>query len=531
MLSTPLVPTSDGLSAFRQVVSSFADSLEALTEATQSVQVDPGDVVSWAEDRFFVIETKRPIILEPVQKRVLRAFQERRPDGRFRWRTLLYSTIKKSGKTTVAALYQRWAAEMWGDYGEIYHLGNKLDQAKARAFKITKHSIEEAPSSIKKDWDTGLTTVLTHIPSKSFIQALPVNAAGEAGGNQRLTTWTEFHGYVHDENDKMWSELQPVPTQYLSQRFVESYAGYEGESLLLKNLWDLGLTGERLDDEFPIYGNEIAGLCAYIDTGVEARRMVWQLGEIGAQYYAEQQTTELPHEFDRIHLNDWVSSQNALIDMPEWVALATVTSETVSGYKRLKRPVVVSCDASVSGDCTALVVTGIPKDTESPALELATWIWEPEKGKKLDYNDTLKPALEQVLTTYQVKCVAYDPYQLHDVMTTMQKKYKGITFYEFPQQTERVEADTKLVHRIRHNLVAHTGNLKAGEHVQNADGKKLGDKAIRIVKRRENDPKCKIDFIVAFSMGVHKAFQYAGKPKSASRGQVKTRVQRPVIKH
>lgn len=458
---------------------------------------DVPDIVDWAEEHFYVIETKRPIMLQPVQKAVLRAFFERTPAGKFKYRTGLYSTIKKSGKTTIAALVQQWACEHWGDYGEIYHMGNKLSQAKERAFKMTRYSIELSPTA--GDWEI-TATQLTHLPTRSFIKALPNSAAGEAGGNQRLTTWTEFHGYIYEEDRRFWSELQPVPTQPLSFRFVESYAGYEGESDLLKSLWDRAIRSPRIHDEFPIYADEENGLIAYIDTGEEARRMPWQTPE----YYKQAEAEELPHEFRRIHLNLWVNSVNALFDIALWDRLKYTNPPEY-------RDVVVACDASVSGDCTALVVVTYLPDS-APAegedalsgdvVEIESHVWTPPQGGKLDYDTTIKAALHSVFERYRVVQVAYDPYQLHDVMTGMGKKYGASRFYAFPQGGERIEADTRLVTRIRQGRMQHTGNPEIRAHFQNADGKASGDKALRIVKRHQNKP---IDLAVAISMAAAQA--------------------------
>ena len=409
---------------------------------------------------------------------------------------------------------------MWGDFGEVFHMGNKETQAKDRAFKLTRYSIELAPEHEKAEWDIKNLT-MTHIPTHSFIQALAVNAAGSAGGNQRLTTWTEAHGYVYDEHKKMWTEMQPVPNQFYSQRFVETYAGYENESMLLFNLWQMGEAGERLHDEYPIFGNETAGLIAYIDQGEEARRMPWQQGEAGRQYYAEQAAVEEPQEYSRLHENRWVSNVNALIPMPLWNRLV-VEDMPPPEHGEI---IVVAVDASVSNDCTALVVVAIKRvsrparwgddedvDPEEGMLarEIETYVWEPEHGEKLDYRakDGLKDTFEDVLSRFRVACVAYDEYQLHDFMTTYKKKYgRKIDFYAFPQGGERLEADTMLVNRIKQERIIHTGNPVLTAHIANSDGKRqIGEKKLRIVKRNELK---KIDAAVALSMAIQKAFELA----------------------
>lgn len=486
---------------------------------SDDADIEVPDIVDWAHEHFYIEETRRPIVLMPVQQTVLRMATERREDGRFKWTTVFYSTVKKSGKTTIAGLYQLWACETWGPYGEIYHMGNKQSQAKERAFKFSRMAIELAPKRRRQEWDIRALR-LTHEPTHSYIEALPVNAAGAAGGNQNLTTWTEMHGYQYEEHEKMWNEMQPVPTRLRSQRFVESYAGYIGVSTLLKRLWDQGLEGERLHDEYPIFGNEKTGLLAYIDTGVEARRMPWQQGEAGERYYAQQEAQELPHEFRRIHLNEWVSSQNQLFDIEMWDRLFDAERAYVGAAAWETREVdaVLGVDASVSGDCTAVQAVGWDKELNCP-VALETVIIEPPYGGKIDYETTLKPAIERLLKRWRVVEVAYDEYQLHYFMVQLKQQIAGEpgrnpVFYPFSQAGERLKADTQLVTWVRQGEFVHGGDVGLRQHLENADGKVAGDDAIRMVKREDG---AKIDAAVCLSMGAWRSYQRFGQSVRATR--------------
>lgn len=474
-----------------------AATIAAVTDASPIVLPD---ICDWASQRFYVAETGRPIFLEPVQQIVLRLFFEQRENGRFKWQTGLYSAIKKSGKTTVAALVQQWACETWGRYKQIYHLGNKLEQAKERAFELTRKSIELSPFA--HEWDV-MATRLTYLPTKSFIKPLPVNAKGEAGANQCLTTWTEFHGYTYEEEERFYDEMQPVPTQWLSFRFVESYAGYEGESNLLQGLWDRALKeGVRLHEDYPIYGHEESGLIAYIDTGVAARRMPWQQGEEGQRYYSQQEAAERPINFRRLHLNEWVSSQNAFVPIELWDGLAIDPDER---QMMATLPVVIGVDGAVSSDSTAAIAVTMYHDK---IIELETQIFLPPQDGKMDYELTLKPALEAMFRRYSTIFVAYDEHQLHDFMTQLGKVYSGIPFYAFGQGPERLKADTALLYRINQRRLRHSGNPTLRQHIQNADAKEeLNGEAIRIVKRKATK---KIDGAVALSMAAYKMGEIAG---------------------
>jgi len=456
------------------------------------------DICDWAEDGhgFYIAETRRPIVLEPHQRTILRKFSEQNvTTGRFRYTTCIYSTIKKSGKTTVSGLYSRWSAETWGSFGEIYNLGNKLPQAQGRAFRKVKQSILLAPPAVREQWEITATR-LTHLPSGSEIVALPINDEGEAGSNPSLTVWTELWGYQYEDALRMWDELQPVATRPLSQRFIDTYAGYEGESELLWSLWRLALDeGERVDDELPIAARGNAGLIAYIDTGVAARRMPWQQGDEGRRYYEQQAKSERPHNFARLHLNEWRASVNALLPMPIWDQLVYDRRQLGDNV-----PVWLAADAAVSGDSMALIAVTVQLEGDAETVyELETWVWEPPKGGKLDYDTTLLPAVESALRRWRVMGVAYDEYQLHSDMTRLAKKYPKVPFYAFPQGAPRVVADTHFVKRVvQEGRFRHTGNPKLRAHIQNADGKELmSGEALRIVKRTETK---KIDGAVAASM-------------------------------
>lgn len=442
----------------------------------------PPDIVDWSHN-FFVPETKASIKLEPVQKAVLREFF--RVDGeRFRYTTGLYSTIKKSGKTTIGAMVMQWASETWGEYLEIYHMGNKLGQAKERAFKILRRSIELSGSD---KWDLSNSLDLVHIPTCNTVKPLPINAAGEAGGNQSLTVWTEIHGYVHEESLRMWSEMQPVPTQRLSFRFAESYAGYEGESDLLRNLWDLALEGERVHDEFPIYAN--GGLVAYIDTGKAARRMPWQTDA----YYARAAAEELPDQYRRLHLNEWVSSQNTFVPI-EWWASCKGQSPPLTANESL----VVGVDAAVSGDCFAIV--GVSRRGDTIHVRFVR-VWEPPQGGKINFAD-VEQFLIDICQQYRVAQICYDPYQLHQMMTNLRREAQT-WIKEFNQGVDRLKADKALYDRIRDGRIVHAGEPVLTDHIEAANSKIDSDESrLRIVKA---SPLRKIDAAVALSMAAYRS--------------------------
>ncbi len=105
------------------------------------------------------------------------------------------------------------------------------------------------------------------LDNKRIIQALPMDWQGAAGGNYACCIFDELHGYIYESQRRLFDELLPPPTQPDAVRWIASYAGFLGESELLKKWWDRGLQGEKVSESLPLYLNHNAGLLAFIDTG------------------------------------------------------------------------------------------------------------------------------------------------------------------------------------------------------------------------------------------------------------------------
>ena len=80
---------------------------------------------------------------------------------------------------------------------------------------------------------------------------------------------------------------------------VDSYAGYEGESVTLHSIVDRGLAGQRVDPDWPIYRN--GGLLLFHAEGEEAQRLCFRgTSDDAAAYYADQRETLRPGAFLRL---------------------------------------------------------------------------------------------------------------------------------------------------------------------------------------------------------------------------------------
>lgn len=496
-------------------------------QAQQNNTSHPTDVISWGERNFYIpteASVPRLISFLPHQKTILRLFFDPRYATALgcspNFQTLVYSTIKKSGKTAIAALIARWVAETWGTHAEVFSLANDLEQARGRIYQAAITSIELDPRYARKD--KGIANIwrvierqATYLPTYSTLKAVSSDYKGEAGSNPTATFWSELWGYESEASIRLWEELTPVPTRPRSIRYVETYAGYDGESSILNELEDrikkdgyrltlrdmrsLGFTQEDWpfpDDPLPFYVHPPTRTFAYWDGGLIARRMPWQTPE----YYAAQEGTLRPSAYRRLHLNERVSNDEEFIPREWWERLVRdiPTLDT-------KTPIIIGADASVTGDCTAIVAVSRDPANPSQLAQRLCHIWNPTSGHPLNYKDTIDATLREWCSKYNVVQIAYDQYQLHHLMTELRND--AVAWCKsFSQNAERSVADKQLYDLIKDARIYHTGDPELAAHLNNCAAKvpKDDNTRLRLIKKSS---KSKIDAAVALSMACHEALR------------------------
>lgn len=545
---TQLIPVSRSgvdLTALRREAARELDR-----RTTESDALRQSDICDWAGERFWIPGPLggEPSLIDlfPHQKIVLRIPFTRGSDGHFPYSTIITSTVKKSGKSTLAAIPVRWIAETQTRLGEVYTLGNDQEQAKGRSFKFAADSIKLTPGCQRRGGDYVLPgqwvlqgSKLVCLTTGTAIRALSVDATGEAGSNPDLTVWTELWGMEYPDAVKFFDEMSPVPTKPDSLRLIETYAGYDGESLLLYGLYETGMSGrqmtnreaatraarerdgERYEDLLtafsetggdpdalvPIWVNEAAGMFMYWDEGEAARRMPWQQGEEGARYYAREAQTKQPAAFERHHNNFWVGAESAFVPMTAWDACQE--DLPIFGPKgtpnECRDPVVLGVDAAVTGDCFGVVAVTRHPDPDRHDKDVAVRAvkkWDPaDSGGVIDLAEP-EVWLRWVCTLYNVVQIAYDPFQLESMMQSLRRD--GVAWCEpFMQMRDRLIADSQLYDLIINRRLAHTGDPALREHIANANVKlqKDEDSRMRIVKKSANR---KVDLAVSLSMGTNR---------------------------
>jgi len=460
----------------------------SLNQPTAPPLIDD-DAVHWMLVHFRVPETpNHRLKLHAYQRLSLKEALSVSDDGLFRYSTILWSDVKKSIKSTLAAAVVLWRA-FQVEWGSVYIIANDLKQADSRVFYYIRRAIELNPylkNTVK------IANYKITLPNKTFIEAIPIDPTGEAGGNADMIVFSELWGAHQKAQEKMWTEQTLSPTKFgKSFRWIETYAGFTNESPLLERLYETGVkhgaqfewAKTKIDPPLEAFRNEPARMFSLWNT---QPRLSWQTKE----YYAQESATLLESEFNRVHRNQWASSSQTFIPSEWWEAC-----REAGPALGLNESCIIAMDAAVSGDCFGILMLSGRGDGQYDVRYSRAW--KPPKGGKLDFGgeDGPEKELRRLIDLYNVIEVAYDPYQLEDMASRLTNELIS-TFYAFAQGQERAVADKSLRDMIRDRRVHHTGDYDLSEHIQNANMETSGEK-LRLTKKNDN---LKIDLAVCLSM-------------------------------
>lgn len=466
------------------------------------------DPILWMEKEFRIPETKdHHLKLMDYQKDILREALTKDSEGNYKYSIIIWSDIKKSIKSTIAAAVNLWGTEFF-EWGERYVIANDLKQADSRVNQYIRRAIALNPRLKEKYKINGYRITS---PNGSFIEAIPIDPSGEAGSNADMITFSELWGANEAAKQTMWAEMTLSPTKFgKSFRWVESYAGKTKESQLLFSLYDTGVRHGRLlwpDRLYPVTGADPMPLELYVNE--EARmlclwntvpRCPWQTKE----YYQSEASVLTPNQFARMHRNQWTSDEEGFVPI-EWWRACKREAEAWPKVDRKRQPMVIAMDAGVSG-----ANFGITMGYRHPAISDEIVVdfeqrWAPPVGGKIDFQGSEERpgpemVIEKLVKENNVVEIAYDEFQLHDMATRLNKK--GIAWFRsFPQGSDRLVADSDLRTIIREKRIWHRGEKDLEEHMENANAKTDDqDRRVRIVPR---DEKSYVDLTVCLSMMSH----------------------------
>ncbi len=454
------------------------------------------DPVEFISREMVIHETIKPLHPVPEQADVLRAMSHQ-TNGAFDYSTWLYSAPKKSGKTTIGAGVALWQACRVPN-GQIYIIGNDQKQADNLMMQAIRYAIEHNPRLQKH---ARIVRFTVYLDNDTKIESIPVDPRGEAGMNPTGLFWTEAWGAIGNRPELLWSEATLSPARAgQSFKFVESYAGFKGESLILERLYESIIKQGKPHDRIPeLYtnGSSIGYWCT-------RRNMPWQVDH--PEYYAQEEREKTPAEYARIHGNVWADAQQAFVPIEWWKSCQ-------SEYTTNKGDTfVMGVDAATTSDCFAVVlVCRHGDDVQTHYIRK----WQPGRGEKLLFSNPNDPLdieypegeIRRLIAEYNIIEIAYDEYQLHDLMTRI-RNTEFVNCRPFPQGSARLMADKRLYDLIRNRHIMHRGETELFEHMNNAAAEiNRQENTLRIVK--SGDTSKKIDLVIALSMASDRAFTYA----------------------
>ena len=412
-------------------------------------------------------------------------------NGNYPYSTVIWSDCKKSAKSSIAAAVLLYIA-MNTDYAECYAVANDLKQADSRVNRYMRRALTLNPELRDKHNTRGYTTFFPL--TNAVVEALPIDPSGEAGGNPDVIVFSELWGAHEEAKRRMFSEMTLSPVKFgKSFRWVETYAGYAEESLLLWELYERGvLEGERLWDDLEVYVNRSAKMLTMWNT---TPRCPWQTEE----YYTQEEAMLPPNEFLRLHRNQWVTSSDTFVPIEWWDACKRETLPEIGRNE----PWVVVADAGYAKDSFAVLAMTRHPTYNNEAIVRYVGEWRPPKGGKLNFQGTESDPgpereLRRLFASRNVVIYAYDPYHLHDMAGRFRRE--GLVgAWEVNQGKDRAIADSNLRNLIRDRRVHHDGDPKLRNHIMYANAKvdPLQNSKIRLEKRSTNLP---IDLAVCLSM-------------------------------
>lgn len=430
------------------LISSALERMITKLESSSKQQILPPS--EWLEKHFWIPEPRDPITGElyppgPIrlveyQKRIIDEALSRKQNGKFKYTNVIYSAPKKSGKSTIAsgiALYLAFNTP----FGKVFCLANDGKQSDDRLFGPIAQCVKFHSDNglLLQDVKVTAYEAKAKLLNNAVIEAIPCDAAGEAGSEPTGIFISEVHAYTTEAKRKLFTELTvPITRWGRAIRWIDSYAGYVGVSKILWELYNESVLEAEPHPEFTdmisegepvVWINEGASTFCYWD---HEQRLV---AEDADAYYQQEAKILTSSEFERIHKNRWVSAVGSFIAPEWWDACGNVQLPPLTNSKV---PVVVGIDASETNDCTAIVaVTRDPFRPETDVAVRACRIFKPVPGKSvIVLENTVGKVLQEWGRRWNIVCVAYDAYQMAKLVQDYRRGHVTVDPYEFTGMSE-----------------------------------------------------------------------------------------------
>src|SRR5262249_7479812 len=153
-------------------------------------------------------QTDRPFVLFEAERTFLQHAFTPTPDGDLPYRDILWSCIKKSGKSTYGALCLLYTVIcLGGKFSEAYVISNDLWRGKDRIFPSAARIVQASPLIKAKVTASRIT-----FSNGSYIEALAADYRGAAGVEPVMVIADELWGFSTEASQRLYEECCPTPT-------------------------------------------------------------------------------------------------------------------------------------------------------------------------------------------------------------------------------------------------------------------------------------------------------------------------------
>jgi phage terminase large subunit-like protein len=444
---------------------------------------------AFIEEVLYDPETGKPFVLLDAEQQFLAHAFATDGDGRLLYPELVFGAPKKSGKTGFAALYVLTMVLLFGGaFGEGYAIANDLEQAQSRVFLAIRRIVDASPLLRREAKIT--ESRITFPAFNATIMALASDYSSAAGANPTISCFDELWGYTSERSRRLWDEMVISPARKISARLTVTYAGFEGESVLLEDLYRRGMTQPEIAPNLHA-GN---GLLMFWSHEPIAP---WQ----DAHWLREMRRSLRPNQYLRMIENRFVTSESSFIDLAAWDRCVRPELGAVPSNPSL--PVWVGVDASVRHDSSAIVAVTYKDDVVRLVFHR---IFTPSPNDPINFADSIEATLLDLQKRFSVRKVLFDPYQM--VATAQRLAKAGVKVEEFPQTAPNLTAASQQLFELiqGHSLVCYPS-----EAMRLAASRCIAlesSRGWRITKEKQSH---KIDVIVALAMAAFAAVQGHGE--------------------
>jgi phage terminase large subunit-like protein len=178
--------------------------------------LEPNSLARWqAAPISFITEvlrnpkTGKPFELFPAQRQWFDHCWQMQDDGRLKYPEQLLSWIKKTGKTTTAAMQMLTTLLVFGGrHAQGFCVASDLQQAQERVFADIKQIIEASP--LLKPEAVITQSRIVFPQTGAVIQAIGADSAGAAGARPCFISFDEAHTITTERARRLFDEMIPI---------------------------------------------------------------------------------------------------------------------------------------------------------------------------------------------------------------------------------------------------------------------------------------------------------------------------------